>query len=477
MSMSMTVFASAAGDAERESAERLFTALRISAGEYWGFVAQASSDSEFESRLALIETGLHGVTASLLDDTTSNYYASLRNRLETEWREDFTTVHTERVKAHRANLQRQVFAELKTAESDKYPGYNENKPDVDPNGDYPGWNEWDPEKAIDDKTKKQSSRKTSAWKREDLDNGDYYTPIDGLKLDNVTRAAIKTVHDALSPENQAKFTATPIDKAADIAWKLISKHSSLRTKAENAAGSDGPDGDSETFLSGPAEGQSGPASGGETPGSGGEDNASGDGPTMDESAGNLLLPDETVVNKVSSLHEVPMFMTREAAAAFTRQHYNHIAEGIRTAPVDDETRELLAKHFAGHLGGTNPGFNPDRFVGAATHTSSRRPLGKTSSGDDYDPELCHGAGRDLRGSGKETTDGTCPYCNNKVGYQADGGQLLRWHRKDGTAFGPGKTASESSTEEPNPSGDGDKPGMNEATNETSDTHMDQYGKQ
>jgi hypothetical protein len=51
---------------------------------------------------------------------------------------------------------------------------------------------------------------------------------------------------------------------------------------------------------------------------------------------------------------------------FEKRHFQHIAEGIQTAPVDEETRGKLANHFATHLAGTNANFNRDRFVGVAT---------------------------------------------------------------------------------------------------------------
>jgi hypothetical protein len=54
----------------------------------------------------------------------------------------------------------------------------------------------------------------------------------------------------------------------------------------------------------------------------------------------------------------------EAKMEFQRRHLEHIADGIKTAPVDDATRAVLANHFATHLAGTNDNFNRDRFVKA-----------------------------------------------------------------------------------------------------------------
>lgn len=52
------------------------------------------------------------------------------------------------------------------------------------------------------------------------------------------------------------------------------------------------------------------------------------------------------------------------AVTMTRQHFQHIADGIKSAPVDEDTRSRLAEHFATHLSGTNDNFNRDRFVKA-----------------------------------------------------------------------------------------------------------------
>lgn len=51
---------------------------------------------------------------------------------------------------------------------------------------------------------------------------------------------------------------------------------------------------------------------------------------------------------------------------FQHRHFNLIADAIRTAPVDEDTRGKLAEHFANHLHGTNENFDHGRFVGAAT---------------------------------------------------------------------------------------------------------------
>lgn len=55
---------------------------------------------------------------------------------------------------------------------------------------------------------------------------------------------------------------------------------------------------------------------------------------------------------------------KEAAVEFQRRHLEHIAAGIKSAPVDDATRSVLANHFATHLAGTNDNFKRDVFLKA-----------------------------------------------------------------------------------------------------------------
>lgn len=56
----------------------------------------------------------------------------------------------------------------------------------------------------------------------------------------------------------------------------------------------------------------------------------------------------------------------------TRQHFELIADAIRTAPQNPTTRDGnairqdLAEHFADRLGATNPLFQRDKFIERAT---------------------------------------------------------------------------------------------------------------
>jgi hypothetical protein len=55
----------------------------------------------------------------------------------------------------------------------------------------------------------------------------------------------------------------------------------------------------------------------------------------------------------------------------THQHFQHIAESIASAPVDEETRSKLADHFAGRLSSTNGQFDRGRFTDVATGKRAR----------------------------------------------------------------------------------------------------------
>jgi len=59
------------------------------------------------------------------------------------------------------------------------------------------------------------------------------------------------------------------------------------------------------------------------------------------------------------------------AVSMTHQHFQHIAESIASAPVDEETRSKLADHFAGRLSSTNGQFDRGRFTDVATGKRAR----------------------------------------------------------------------------------------------------------
>ena len=48
-----------------------------------------------------------------------------------------------------------------------------------------------------------------------------YAKIDGMMVDLFSASVMVRVHDALNAENQAKFLALPIDKMAQVAFKMI----------------------------------------------------------------------------------------------------------------------------------------------------------------------------------------------------------------------------------------------------------------
>lgn len=47
--------------------------------------------------------------------------------------------------------------------------------------------------------------------------------VDGFRVDTFSASAIVQVYDALSPANQAKYAAMSVEKAADVAFKLVNR--------------------------------------------------------------------------------------------------------------------------------------------------------------------------------------------------------------------------------------------------------------
>lgn len=48
-----------------------------------------------------------------------------------------------------------------------------------------------------------------------------YEKIDGQRIDLQTANMLKTVHDALKPENQRTFDKIPIRKLIDFGWSMV----------------------------------------------------------------------------------------------------------------------------------------------------------------------------------------------------------------------------------------------------------------
>ena len=48
-----------------------------------------------------------------------------------------------------------------------------------------------------------------------------FRKVEGQVIDAQTANALVTVHDALSPENQAKFGDVPLLRLVDFAWKRV----------------------------------------------------------------------------------------------------------------------------------------------------------------------------------------------------------------------------------------------------------------
>lgn len=93
-----------------------------------------------------------------------------------------------------------------------------------------------------------------AWSIEDarqvLSGG--ASKVDGMLLDHFSASALVQIYDALSPENQAKLEAMPLDRAMDIVWKLASKTGSRDTEQYVVRGGDS---GSYDVLSGPYDSQ------------------------------------------------------------------------------------------------------------------------------------------------------------------------------------------------------------------------------
>lgn len=102
----------------------------------------------------------------------------------------------------------------------------------------PGEN-WMSSRFTTDAKRKTSTRKT-AWSideaRKVVDTQSYST-VDGQTLDLFSASGLVQIYDALSPENQAKFTSLSLGAAVDVAFKLINKHSSTTTITPKMASS------------------------------------------------------------------------------------------------------------------------------------------------------------------------------------------------------------------------------------------------
>lgn len=294
------LWTAASADVEQETHDRLFTAARIEAAEYWPVLANASSRDDFRNRLSVVASQLDAAVASVLDEDTEGYFATIRSDLTAAFAQDFDILQGRKAaqrRRHEATLQREVIADIR--------------------------------------------------------------------------------------------------REAEETWS-------------------GPD--TQEFSEAPADGQTGPTDTGGTPGS--------DAPY----AGNTLIPhpgldDSAGPNVLESddLTTLGVFVTAEfhaAAVEFQRRHFNHIADAIKSAPVDEETRERLARHFADHLSGTNPNFNRDRFVGASTHTASRLDFSKLAEDQSY----CRGCG--LYEAPKHGS--YCYQCKEDREY----GRPLQWRNKN-----------------------------------------------
>jgi hypothetical protein len=96
----------------------------------------------------------------------------------------------------------------------------------------------DPTKAPDTNQGQLFASRKLAWEIEDVrssvDQGWYgQSGVDGTKIDQFSASALTQVYDALNAENQAKLRAMPIERAVDVAFKLIKKHQGSVTAGDS----------------------------------------------------------------------------------------------------------------------------------------------------------------------------------------------------------------------------------------------------
>jgi hypothetical protein len=70
------------------------------------------------------------------------------------------------------------------------------------------------------------------------------------------------------------------------------------------------------------------------------------------------------VNNPDAVEEIPMSMAASFKEALTAKDYRLIADAIAKSPTED--KQGLAEHFAKYLEHTNPAFDYERFIAAAT---------------------------------------------------------------------------------------------------------------
>ena len=92
----MSLWTTASEDTLKSTHAKLFATLRVEAVQYWPFLAEAETPTDFGNRLALISTDLDKIVRRNTDDSAT--FLSSRAELEAAFVKDFDTVHEARRK-------------------------------------------------------------------------------------------------------------------------------------------------------------------------------------------------------------------------------------------------------------------------------------------------------------------------------------------------------------------------------------------
>jgi hypothetical protein len=291
----------ASADVEHETEERLFTALRIEASQFWPVIASAESKADFNTRMSVLEDSLNAATVAVLDEDTEGHFASLRTRLASAFEQDFDLVQTRRTaqrQAHFASLQREVIAEL-TEEQEKE--QERLRKGIEGPKDFANASLHVADGAYGD---------TAPYKEDwDRVQKSIEEKADGCQYCKGARTRSGDPNHMCSSHRSEMRNSYATHPASENYWT-----SKLHT-------ADGPTTTDPNFLDGPAANQSGPTSSEGTPGSSAPDIASGINPTLDHSEGPNILPEEDVANSVTGLRE---FVTAASRLDFKRANVGDV---------------------------------------------------------------------------------------------------------------------------------------------------------
>jgi hypothetical protein len=120
--MAISLWTEASYDAEADQREQRFTAARVAVAPLWSFLAGASTDDDFENRLALSADQIDSVCARLADGAE---FAVLRRDVEAALQRDFLVIQEAKAREFReaflARKAKRQAALRKQAEANTYP--------------------------------------------------------------------------------------------------------------------------------------------------------------------------------------------------------------------------------------------------------------------------------------------------------------------------------------------------------------------